>query len=54
MTTQDVEKSKMEEAVKNNAYTCLCKPLNFEKVLKLQEGILAKKTKAQINQTEVN
>jgi two-component system response regulator HydG len=44
----------VEEAIKSNAYTCLYKPFNVEKVLKLLGEILARKTKTEINQTEVN
>ncbi len=44
----------VEEAIKNNAYTCIYKPFDAEKVLKLVEEILAKKPKAEITQTEVN
>jgi two-component system response regulator HydG len=44
----------VEEAIKNNAYTCLYKPFDVKKVLKLLEGILARKSKAQINHMEVN
>lgn len=43
----------VEEAIKNNAYTCIYKPFDVEKALKLLEGILARKTKAEIHQTEV-
>lgn len=50
---QDV-KDLVEEAIKNNAYTCIYKPFDVEKVLKLVEGILARKTKAEISQMEVN
>jgi len=44
----------VEEAIKNNAYTCIYKPFDVEEVLKLVEEILAKKPKAEITQTEVN
>jgi DNA-binding NtrC family response regulator len=44
----------VEEAIKSNAYTCIYKPFNVEKVLKLLGEILARKTKTEINQTEVN
>ena len=42
------------EAIKTNAYTCIYKPFDIEKVLTLLEGILARKTKAQIDHMEVN
>ena len=44
----------VEEAIKTNAYTCIYKPFDIEKVLTLLEGILARKTKAQIDHMEVN
>ncbi len=44
----------IEEAIKNNAYTCIYKPFDVKKVLKLIEGILAKKTKTEISQMGVN
>lgn len=47
-------KDLLEEAIKNNAYTCIYKPFDVEKVLKLLEGILARKTKDEISQMEVN
>ena len=43
----------VEEAIKNNAYTCIYKPFDVEKVLKLLEAILARKTKTEIRQMEV-
>ena len=43
----------VEEAIKNNAYTCIYKPFDVEKVIKLVEGILARKTKDEISQMEV-
>lgn len=39
----------VEEAIKNNAYTCIYKPFDVEKVLKLVEGILAIKTKSEFH-----
>ena len=44
----------VEEAIKSNAYTCIYKPFDVERVLKLLEGIVARKTKTEINQMEVN
>lgn len=44
----------VDEAIKCCAYTCIHKPFNVEKVLKLVEAMLAGKTKAEIRQMEVN
>jgi DNA-binding NtrC family response regulator len=40
----------IDEAIRKNAYTCICKPFDVEKVVKLLEGALAGKTKAEIQQ----
>ena len=44
----------VEEALKNHAYTCIYKPFDVENVLKLVEGILAGKSKAEIRQIVVD
>lgn len=44
----------VEEAIKKSVYTCIYKPFDVKNVLKLLEEILARKTKAEISQMEVN
>lgn len=44
----------VEEAIKNNAYTCIYKPFDIDNMLKLVEGIQARKPKAEIRQIEAN
>jgi DNA-binding NtrC family response regulator len=50
---QEVQ-SLVEEAIRNNLYTCLYKPLDLDKLLKIVEEILAVKKKAGIQQIEAN
>jgi two-component system response regulator HydG len=40
----------VEEAIKNNLYLCLYKPIDLDKMLKIVEEILAAKTKAETHQ----
>lgn len=40
----------VEEAIRHNVYTCVYKPFDIKKLLKIIEGILAAKTKAEIQQ----
>ncbi|MCK5643787.1 MAG: response regulator [Gammaproteobacteria bacterium] len=40
----------VEEALKNHAYTCIYKPFDLEKVIRVVEGILAGKSKGEIRQ----
>jgi two-component system, NtrC family, response regulator HydG len=42
----------VEEAIRNDLYTCLYKPIDLDKLLKIVEAILAAKTKAEIQQIE--
>jgi len=44
----------VEEAVRNNAYTCIYKPFDIEKVLRLIEEILARKTPNRKHKKEMN
>jgi CheY-like chemotaxis protein len=44
----------VEEAIRHDAYTCIYKPLDIKKLLKIIEGILAAKTKAEIQQIVVD
>lgn len=44
----------VEQAIRHNAYTCIYKPFDTQKLLKIIEGILAAKTKAEIQQIEVD
>lgn len=44
----------VEEALRHNVYTCIYKPFDTEKLLKVIEGILAAKTKAEIQQITVD
>jgi DNA-binding NtrC family response regulator len=44
----------VEEAIRHDAYTCIYKPFDIKKLLKIIEGILAAKTKAEIQQIEVD
>ena len=44
----------VEEAIRHNVYTCIYKPFDTEKLLKIIEGILAAKTKAEIQQIAVD
>ena len=44
----------VEEAIRHNVYACIHKPLDTEKLLKIIEGILAAKTKAEIQQMAVD
>jgi DNA-binding NtrC family response regulator len=46
---QEVE-TIVEEAIRNNLYTCLYKPLDVDNLLKIVEKILAAKTKAESQQ----
>ena len=43
----------VEEAIRNHAYTCIYKPFDVDKLLGIVEGILAKKTKNEIQHIEV-
>ena len=44
----------VEEAIRHNVYTCVYKPFDIKKLLKIIEGILAAKTKAEIQQIAVD
>ena len=50
---QEVQ-SLVEEAIRNDLYTCLYKPLDLDKLLKIVEQILAVKKKAGIQRIEAN
>lgn len=43
----------VEEAIRHNAYTCIYKPFDTEKLLKFVDGILAAKEKAESQQIKV-
>jgi DNA-binding NtrC family response regulator len=44
----------VEEAIKQNLYTCLYKPIEVDNLLKIVEKILAEKTKVKSQQIGVN
>lgn len=44
----------VEEAIRYNVYTCVYKPFDIKKLLKIIEGILVAKTKAEIQQIAVD
>ena len=48
------EQNLVEEAIEQNIYTCVYKPFDTKKLLKIIEGILAAKTKAGIQQIVVD
>jgi CheY-like chemotaxis protein len=50
---QEVQ-SLVEEAIRRDVYACIYKPFDIKKLLKIIEGILAAKTKAEIQQIAVD
>jgi two-component system response regulator HydG len=50
---QEVEKI-VEEAIKNNFYTCLYKPIKIDNLLKIVEKVAAAKTESESQQIRIN